>query len=104
MSKTVATYVQKVGLIGLTGGFGYSGHKFNCLFKIVNHWDKRDNGVMCTGKEIQSGLKLVRSETNIVVHTCKLLLRTIVGSTDRASSQQLQMWFSEHFFAPKLAA
>ena len=27
-----------------------------------------------------------------------------VGSTDRASSQQLQMWFSEHFFAPKLAA
>ena len=28
----------------------------------------------------------------------------IVGSADRASSQQLQMWFSEHFFAPKLAA
>ena len=25
----------------------------------------------------------------------------IVGSTDRASSQQLQMWFSENFFAPK---
>ena len=24
-------------------------------------------------------------------------------STDRESSQQLQMWFSEHFFAPKLA-
>ena len=23
---------------------------------------------------------------------------------DRESSQQLQMWFSEHFFAPKLAA
>ena len=22
---------------------------------------------------------------------------------DRASSQQLQMWFSEHFFAPNLA-
>ena len=27
-----------------------------------------------------------------------------IGSTDRASSQQLQMSFSEHFFAPKLAA
>ena len=23
---------------------------------------------------------------------------------DQESSQQLQMWFSEHFFAPKLAA
>ena len=31
-------------------------------------------------------------------------LCNIVGSTDRASSQQLQIWFSEHFFAPKLAA
>ena len=29
--------------------------------------------------------------------------RFIVGSMDRESSQQLQMWFSEHFFAPKLA-
>ena len=27
-----------------------------------------------------------------------------VGSTARASSQQLQMWFSEHFFVPKRAA
>ena len=27
-----------------------------------------------------------------------------VGSMDRESSQQLQMWFSEHFFAPKLGA
>ena len=26
-----------------------------------------------------------------------------VGSMDQESSQQLQMWFSEHFFAPKLA-
>ena len=31
-------------------------------------------------------------------------MHLLVGSTDRASSQQLQMWFSEHFFAPKLAA
>ena len=27
----------------------------------------------------------------------------IVGSMDQESSQQLQMWFSEHVFAPKLA-
>ena len=27
----------------------------------------------------------------------------LVGSMDRKSSQQLQMWFSELFFAPKLA-
>ena len=27
-----------------------------------------------------------------------------VGFMDRESSQQLQMWFSEHFFALKLAA
>ena len=26
-----------------------------------------------------------------------------VGSMDQESSQQLQMWFSEHFFAPKLS-
>ena len=26
----------------------------------------------------------------------------IVGSIDQESSQQLEMWFSEHFFAPKL--
>ena len=31
-------------------------------------------------------------------------VRIFVGSMDRESSQQLQMWFSEHFFAPKLAA
>ena len=30
---------------------------------------------MCTGKEIQSGLKLVRMETDVATHTCKLLLR-----------------------------
>ena len=30
-------------------------------------------------------------------------LNCIVGSMDQESSQQLQMWFSEHFFTPKLA-
>ena len=48
MSKTVATFVQKVGLIWLKGGFYfiYSGHKCYCWLKIVNHWDKHDKGVM----------------------------------------------------------
>ena len=32
-----------------------------------------------------------------------LLMYYVVGSMDQESSQQLQMWFSEHFFAPKLA-
>ena len=30
-------------------------------------------------------------------------LANLVGSMDQESSQQLQMWFSEHFFAPKRA-
>ena len=75
MSKTVATFVQKVGLIWLKGGFyfSYSGHGCNSWLKIVNHWDKRHNGVMCTGKKIESGLELVRMETDVATHTCKLL-------------------------------
>ena len=55
--------------------FSYSGHKCNCWLKIVNHWDKRDNGAMCTEEEIKSGLKLVRKETDVATQTCKLLLR-----------------------------
>ena len=42
--------------------FSFSGHKCNCWLKIVNHWDKGDNGVLCTEKEIKSGLKLARME------------------------------------------
>ena len=30
-------------------------------------------------------------------------INSFVGSMDQESSQQLQMWFSGHFFAPKLA-
>ena len=63
MCKTVASFVQNLGLIWLNGGvFSYSGHKCNC-------W------LMCTGKEIRSGLKLVRMETDVATQTCKLLLR-----------------------------
>ena len=43
--------------------------------KIVNHWDKRDNGVIHTGKGIKSGLKLIRMETDVATYTSKLLLR-----------------------------
>ena len=53
----------------------YSGHKCNCWLKIVNHWDTRENSVMCTGKEIKSGLKLVPVETDVAIHTCKLLFK-----------------------------
>ena len=54
ISKTVSAFVQKVGLIWLKGGFyfSYSEHKCNCWLKIVNHLDRLDNGVTCTGKEI----------------------------------------------------
>ena len=62
-------------LIWLKGGFYFScsGHKSNCWLKIVIHWNKRDNGVLCTGKEIKSGLKLARMETDVATHVCKLL-------------------------------
>ena len=52
-----------------------SGHKCNCWHKRVNHCDKPDNGVMQAGKEIKSGLKLVRIKTDVAMHTCKLFLR-----------------------------
>ena len=42
--------------------------------------------------------KLVRAATKVFC-----IFSRHVGSTGRASSQQLQMWFSEHFFAPKHA-
>ena len=52
MSKTVATFVKKVRLIKLNVAFyfSYSGQKCICWLKNVNHWDKCDNSVMCTGK------------------------------------------------------
>ena len=54
MSKTIATFVQKVGLIWLKDGLllSYSGHKYNYWLKIVTHLDKPDNSVMCTEKEV----------------------------------------------------
>ena len=67
----MSTFVQKLGLIWLKVAFyfSYSGHKCNCWLKIVNHWDKRDNDDICTGKETKSGLKIVRMETDAATHT-----------------------------------
>ena len=42
---------------------------------LTKYWDKRDNDVLCTGKEITSGLKLARMETDVATRTCKLLSR-----------------------------
>ena len=40
------------------------------IFKIVNQWDKRDNGIMCAGKEIKSAVKVIRMGTGVEGHTC----------------------------------
>ena len=58
MSKTVATFVEKLGLTWLKGAFllllvTQDTYRCNCWLKIVDHWDKRDNSVMCTGEEIK---------------------------------------------------
>ena len=50
----------------------------------------------------------VTNDDDLLHHTLKNSLKSIdtdiiVGSMDQESSQQLKMWFSEHFFAPKLA-
>ena len=78
LCNNIATFVQKVGfnwLKKVAFYFSYSGHKCNCWLKVVTHWDKRDNGVMCTRKQIKSGLELIRMETDVATHTCKLLSR-----------------------------
>ena len=73
--KTVATFVQKGGLIWQQRwhftSFDHSVHKCDCWLKIVNHWDKRDNSVMCAEKK-KFGLKLLLVETEVAKHKCKL--------------------------------
>ena len=71
--KPLPPLSKKWGKFGLKVSFyfSYSRHKCNCWLKIVNHWDKRDTGVMCTGKEIKSGLKLIRMETDSNVYMRK---------------------------------
>ena len=70
MSKTVAIFVEKEGLIWLNSGFLIQLFRTQCnrFLKIVYHWDKSDDGVMCTGKEIKSGLNLIRMETDVATH------------------------------------
>ena len=43
--------------------------------KLLTTGANLQNGVMCTGKESKSGLKLGRMETDVATHTCKLFLR-----------------------------
>ena len=69
--KTVASFVQKVGLIWLKDGISV----IQDAKVIVNHCDKPEDDVMCTGKENKAGLKLVRMKTDVATHTSKLLLR-----------------------------
>ena len=51
MSKNVATFVLKVGLIWLKSAFLLQLLRTQMYFLALNcyHWDKRDNGVMCPG-------------------------------------------------------
>ena len=58
LSKTVATFVQNVGLIWIKCGTNV-GHKCSCWLKIVYYCNKHDNGVMQAGKEIKSSFKKV---------------------------------------------
>ena len=44
------------------------------------------------------------SDVVMEIFSCVRPGGVLVGSMDRGSSQQLQMWFSEHVFVPKLAA
>ena len=41
-------------------------------------------------------------ELSLKIKSCRVRTDYVVGSMDQESSQQLEMWFSEHFFAPKL--
>ena len=75
MLKTVTTFVHKKGLFWLLSGlcFDYSVHQCHFWRKTFNHLDKRDNDVMCAVKKIYCGLKLLRMETEVATHKCKLL-------------------------------
>ena len=75
MSKTIATFVQKVGLIRLKNGRVFTPDFQNTIVivgikMLMFHLDKRDNGVQ--GKNI-SGSKLVRMVVGVATHTCKFL-------------------------------
>ena len=51
MSKNVATFVHKVGLIWLKSAFLLHLFRTQMYFLALNcyHWDKRDNRIMCPG-------------------------------------------------------
>ena len=51
MSKNIATFVQEMDLIWLKGAFLLQLFRTQMYFLALNcyHWDKHDNGVMCSG-------------------------------------------------------
>ena len=59
-------------------------------------------------KRSQSLIYVLSKNSHTMYNDCLAVYRDqivednfIVGSIDRESSQQLQMWFSEHFIAPE---
>ena len=57
--KTVATLSEMRAYFGIKVAFDfdYPVHKCDPWLKIVNHWDKRDNSVLCADKN-NSGFKV----------------------------------------------
>ena len=49
--------------------------KVNVRLKLLTTGTNVTTVLVCTRKEIKSGLKLVRMETDVATHTCKLLSR-----------------------------
>ena len=66
-----------------------------CRHNIATKWLVYNGGHIQNKNEQLNGSKF-RYESRWY------LVTKVVGSTDRPSSQQLQLWFSEHFFAPNL--
>ena len=69
-----------------------------CIFKI--HKPSKNYSMKSS---YANKLNSVSTKSNFYICIMSNLRSYLVGSMNQLSSQQLQMWFSEHFFAPKLA-
>ena len=75
LSKTVATFVQKVGLIWLKCGFFASIIQDTNVVVGLKLLTTTTNvtTVLCTqGNKIKSGFKKVRTKTDVTTHTCQV--------------------------------
>ena len=70
---------------------------------VTNSWGSAEQQIMIEKKKSSIFLNIFGTNTAFRVKIWNQKLTIIVGFMDQESSQQLQMWFSEHFFAPKLA-